>query len=270
MDGNPAASTIDVKHSYAKRGIYRVTIQGTCDNLFLHYAKPGVTTKVGRILNLTKTLYGVLIPKGRVSPLKYAYGSFFGCEKLSYVGKGVFDNLSDCKTLAHLFDGAGIQYVYPNIFAGCPNVQDFSYTFQACPFKWLYSNIFRWTVKAETFDHTFHRCVVIDSIPDKLFHNIPLANSFEMCFKSCSSMTNVPKDLFDNCYYIKNLKQCFSGGGSGQGDNSYSPIMKINHIPQVWKKTNLRGANFQDYAHGCIHAQNYNQYLRWAIINGYE
>lgn len=273
LDGNEC-STIQVKHSYTKRGVYRVTIQGQCDNLFGHYHNPNYVNnnKPRQTLSLRKTLYGVLVPKNRVSPLKYAYGSFFGCENLNYVGKGIFDGLEECKTLAHLFDGTNIDYVYPNIFSGCPNVESFAYTFEACPFKFLYSNIFKWTVKAENFQHCFHRCIVFKQIPQKLFHYVPLASNFNACFRSCTSVTKVPEDLFDNCYYISDMEYCFCGGKDKEitTDGAYNPIMFINHIPQVWNKPSLRGAKFNRYAHGCKHANNYNSYVTWTKLNGYD
>jgi hypothetical protein len=95
---------LPVRHTYAKSGVHVMTIIGECDNLYQN----GDTGYKDRIICLKECLWGVIVPKNRTSPLKYAYASFFGCESLVYFGKKIFENLKDCKKLFHTFDGAAI------------------------------------------------------------------------------------------------------------------------------------------------------------------
>jgi hypothetical protein len=95
---------LPVRHTYAKSGVHVMTIIGECDNLYQN----GDTGYKDRIICLKECLWGVIVPKNRTSPLKYAHASFFGCESLVYFGKKIFENLKDCKKLFHTFDGAAI------------------------------------------------------------------------------------------------------------------------------------------------------------------
>lgn len=108
--------------------------------------------------SLTNTLWGICVPKNSESPLKYAYGSFFGCNHLRYLGKNVFKNLSNCKTIYHLFDGASIEYFYEYTLEGASGLIDLQYGFEACQMKGVSPNLFKWCPNVTSASHTFHRC----------------------------------------------------------------------------------------------------------------
>lgn len=262
-------------------GVQRVTIYGKCDNLFGHWAntnssgnddskKGDSDDKPKQTRAMRKTLYGVLIPKNRKSPLKYAYGSFFGFTILTYLGVDVFENLTECRTIRHLFDGTNLNYIYPNIFSTCQALEDVSYVFEACPISFIYHNIFRWTPNIKTLAHGFHRCIVIKEIPEGFFDYIPLCENFDHTFRSCLSLKKVPSTLFDKIPYIQTAKHCFSGGDYANSDHSYSHKMAIEHIPPVWDIERFKTTEFNDYAHGCVHADNYDEYNLWASLNNYD
>ena len=250
---------LSIKHHYDKVGTYRVTIHGICDNLFGYHMVDfgnGMTKKPMKTNAIRNALYGILVPKNKTSPLKYAYASFFGCQNLNFFGKGVLDNLQNCKTLFHLFDGASVNYIYPNIFSGCSNVQYMGYVFEACTFSFIYQNTLKFTPNVTNCEHMFHRCIKIRQIPQGFFDYVPLCQNFNTCFKSCTSLKRVPSNLFDKCPNVTNVKACFCGGAI-MGDNAYDEKMYISHIPPLWNtKPNIQNKLY--YAHGCTFADNYD------------
>lgn len=266
-------SCINVSHVYKELGVQRVTIYGKCDNLFGHWAKSvggDGDSKPQQTRAMRKTLYGVLIPKNRKSPLKYAYGSFFGFSIMTYLGIGVFDNLTECRTVRHLFDGANLNYIYPNIFATCKALEDVTYVFEACPISFIYHNIFRWTPNIKNMAHAFHRCIVFKEIPEGFLDYTPLCEKFDYAFRSCLSLKKIPTTLFDKISYIKNANYCFAGGQIGGTDTSYSHKMLVEHIPPVWDIERFKTTSFSNFAHGCVHADNYDDYILWATMNNYD
>lgn len=122
---------LPVSHTYKKKGVYVASLTGTCENLY----QTGGTGYKDYIVNLKECLWGVVVPRNSESPLKYAHASFFGCESLRYLGKHVFDNLTECKTIAHLFDGASITKFPKNIFANLTKLENASYALEATQIK---------------------------------------------------------------------------------------------------------------------------------------
>ena len=237
---------IQVVHTYERSDKYRITIYGTCDALHGYY-----TAKPEKTRGIRECLYGIVVPKNRTSPIKYAYGSFFGCQNLKYFGKGVLDNLAeDAYTLEHLFDGASLEYVYPNIFYGCKNVKHMGWVLEACMMKFLHSNIFRWTPNVRDMQHAFHRCILLKTVPNGLFDYVPMCKSFHTTFKTCTSLESAPIDLFDKCYGITDVSRCFAGGRFF-GDWSYDENMYIKQLPHIWNHVNIENINVTDYARGC-------------------
>lgn len=233
--------------------------------------------------SLVNSLWGICVPKNAQSPLKYAYGSFFGCEKLRYLGKNVFKNLKDCKTIFHLFDGASIEYFYEYTLEGASNLIDLQYGFEACQMKGISPNLFKWCPNVTSVFHTFHRCDKLQEVPQGLFDPLPKLVNAEVCFKACTSLKTVPYNLFKKCYNIKKVYECFCGG-RWNGDNGYNRYMSItSEIPPLWDKHywdtdeykeqfkqqiengqwyppqfNISPTSHTRYASGCINAQNYS------------
>ncbi len=253
-------SYLPVKHTYEKAGVYSMTISGQCENLY----QSGGTGYKDRIVNLKDCLWGVAVPKNCTSPLKYAHASFFGCESLVYLGKGVFQNLSDCRTIPHLFDGAAIEYFYQYSLYGIPNLQNAEYAFEACKMIGVHKNLFKWSPKLNNLVHAFHRCDKLKSIPQNFFDNNPKISNLSWCFKSCTSLQSVPKTLFDNCLEINNVDYCFAGGRIGGGDLGYNKEMAItSNLPPLWDRQGE--ISHARYATGCVKAANYAQ----AVVTGW-
>lgn len=253
---------IPVEHTFKKKGVYTVTLQGDCDNLY----QTGSTNYKDRIVNLKECLWGIQVPKNCKSPLKYAYSSFFGCERLAYLGKGVFDNCTNCKTIQHLFDGAAIEFFHEYTLVGMENLVDAQYCFEACKMKGIHGNIFKCVPNVTNFAHAFHRCDRLEKIPDNLFYYNTLATNFKLCFRSCTSITSVPSNLFDNCPNISDVEECFAGGRINNSDLAYNKYMSIaSDLPALWD-THPR-ITHANYATGCIHATNYKDAVKagWTI-----
>lgn len=254
-------SYIPVRHNYSRTGVFRVTISGTCDNLYGYDGDVYAGAK--RSDTLVHCLWGVIVPKDSTSPLKYGYGSFFGCQNLKHIGYGVFHNITECKEVPHLYDGAILSRIEPWMLYGGYNLESISYTFENCQMLEIDPNVFKNCTKITDASHCFHRCDALLSIPEGLFDYTPKLSDISVCFKSCTRVKTVPQNLFDNCPNITNCEYCFSAGRHN-GDNSYSGTMSITTaIPPLWKRTNIR--SFTSYAYGCINATNYNQ----AVVNGW-
>ena len=251
-----------MKHTYDRVDTYRVTIYGTCDNLYGYYPDYKNQTKA-----LRTTLFGILVPKNSTSPLKYAWGSFFGCENLRYFGKGVLDNLAeDAYTLEHLFDGAPLNYIYPNIFYGCKNVKYMGWLFEATMIKFIYANTFRWTPNVIDMQHIFHRCICLEEIPEGFFDYTTKCKSFHTAFKSCSSLKKVPANLFDKCTDLLDVSRCFCGGKVA-GDTLYDKNMYITTIPHIWKHPNIE--NIINYINPNTNRNGVFEYVRGCKMAGY-
>ena len=265
---NAVGNYLPVKHTYAKKGVYTATLTGDCDNLY----QTGDTGYKDRIVNLKECLWGVKVPKNCVSPLKYAHASFFGCERLAYLGKGVFDNCTDCKTIRHLFDGAAIEYFHEYTLSGLKNLTDAQYCFEACKMKGIHPDIFKPTPNITSFFHSFHRCDKLKEIPSGLFDYTPKATNFKLCFRSCTAIEKLPENLFAKCPLISDVTECFAGGRINGSDLAYNKYMSIGlnqtetqNLPPLWNTH--PGIAHGNYATGCIHASNYKEAVSrgWAF-----
>lgn len=255
-------SYIPVSHRYEKKGVHVITLTGTCDNLYLEW-NTSDSYKNGPMGSIKTCLWGIRVPKNCQSPLKYAYRSFFGCENLHYLGKNVFANATDCKTISHLFDGASIEYFYEYSLYGMTKLVEADYGFEACKMKGIHPNLFKWSPKLKTLFHAFHRCDKLLSIPQGLLDNNPELTNVSWCFKACTSITTVPSTLFDKNLNINNCSYCFAGGRIDNGDISYNAEMAITYLPPLWERQKSMTKN--KYATGCVNASNYMQ----AVINGW-
>lgn len=131
---------IPVQHTYLKKGAYKVTITGDCDNL---YGYDGDVDKGAKMSNaLVHSLWGVQVPTDSTSPLKYGYGSFFGCENLKFIGYGVFHNITECREVPHLYDGAVLSRIEPWMLYGGYKLQSIAYTFENCQMLTVDSKVF--------------------------------------------------------------------------------------------------------------------------------
>ena len=194
---------LPVKHTYSEAGVYRVTLTGQCDNLYGLY-KYNVSTNNGNKLStsVSKWLWGVSVPKDSTSPLHYAYGSFFGCQGLKYIGYGVFHNIQKCKEVPHLYDGAILSRIEPWMLYGGTNIESIAYTFENCQMTEIDKDVFKNCINVTNAEHCFHRCTSLVRIPQYLFTPMTKLNNVELCFKSCTNLLEVPSDLFDNCHKI--------------------------------------------------------------------
>ena len=183
-----------------------------------------IYTGAKRSRTLVHCLWGINVPKDSTSPLKYAYGSFFGCQNLRHIGYGVFHNIKDCKEVPHLYDGAILSKIEPWMLYGGEKVQSISYTFENCQMLEIDPNVFKNCPLITDASHCFHRCDSLLKIPTGLFdYNTKLEN-LSVCFKSCTRVVSVPQNLFDKCPNINNVTECFCGGGYN-GDSSYASKM---------------------------------------------
>lgn len=255
-------SYLPVRHLYKKKGVYTMTLTGTCDNLY----QSGSTGYNPRTTSLQECLWGIVLPKNCTSPLKYAHASFFSCFKLTYFGKNIFENLSKCKKLFHTFDGAGVQYFHEYTLYGANNLTNIQYGFEACKMKRISPNLFKWSPKITNMFHTFHRCDALEEIPQGLLDNLPNLTNLSWCFKACTAVVSVPQNLFDKCPNINNVSYCFAGGRINGGDLAYNSVMAIEtNLPplwdrqrmlQKWGKYNITSKDY--YAKGCERSSNYN------------
>lgn len=265
MGENRSDKRIPVTHRFAKLGTYKVTITGDCDNLFGYGLYNGIGGSAKDSDLIRYCLWGVQVPADHKSPLKYGYGSFFGCEALKFIGYGVFENITECKEVPHLYDGAVLSRIEPWMLQGGINLESIEYTFENCQMTEIDPNLFQNCPNVTNSAHCFHRCDSLLSIPDGLFDYLTKLTTVESCFKSCTSLTYVPYKLFDNCTKITDFTRCFCGGKVG-GDASYSRYMKItSSLPPMWERMNnpnyATPTAYGDYATGCTKASNYTTAL---------
>lgn len=228
---------IPTSHTFKKKGVYFVTIKGTCDNLYGYDGNVNAGNKVSHAL--VHSLWGIIVPKDSTSPLKYGWGSFFGCQNLKYVGYGVFHNITECREVPHLYDGAILAKIEPWMLYGGYKLESISYTFENCQMLTIDADVFKNCTNITNAEHAFHRCNSLVEIPRGLFDSLTKLQTVEVCFKSCTNLSKVPVDLFDKCPNITNFKQCFCGGGYN-GDASYVSTMKINTaLPPMWLRNNV-------------------------------
>lgn len=268
LDGDSSKgflSTSDCIHNYEKIGTYRVNLYGEVPILY------GANNKSSRAL--IESLRGVLVSKGYVSPLKYAQYMFFGCEKLEYLGSGVLGkNMKNCRSLAHMFDGAKIKKIPDNTLYYCENVVDASYIFEACSIEELPEKLFSSCTKLKNLNHAFHRCDYLKEIPDGLLDSNTELETIVQCFQGCPSLESIPTDLFDNCKKLKDVRLAIAG------ETIFTNIYGDKHekitgtLPALWDRTDLPYGGvvdidvgegntkkwYEGYAGGCINAQNYD------------
>ena len=201
---NAVNNFLPVKHTYSKSGVYRVTLTGQCDNLYGYDGNVNKGNKKSH--SVSNWLWGVSVPKDSTSPLHYAYGSFFGCQGLKYIGYGVFHNIQKCKEVPHLYDGAILSRIEPWMLYGGTNIESIAYTFENCQMIEIDKDVFKNCVNVTNAEHCFHRCTSLVEIPTGLFDTLTNLTNVEICFKSCSNLLKVPYNLFDNCQKITKFK----------------------------------------------------------------
>lgn len=177
---------LPVRHNFAKTGTYKVTLTGTCDNLFGYDGNVNAGAKQSAAL--VHSLWGVQVPKDSTSPLKYAYGSFFGCENLKFIGFGVFHNITDCKEVPHLYDGAVLSRIEPWMLYGGHKLESIAYTFENCQMFTIDPDVFKNCVNVTNAEHCFHRCNSLIEIPTGLFDSMTKLTNVSVCFKSCTNI----------------------------------------------------------------------------------
>jgi hypothetical protein len=196
-----------------------------------------------------------MVPKGYISPLKYAPASFFGCEALNYLGRNVFDNLSNCKSVNHLFDGCKIKKIPNSLLRHCENLIDASYIFEACDIDYIPEDLFTYCPKLKYVNHAFHRCDYVTVIPKDLFVENPLIEEAEKCFQACRRLRDFPQTIFDSCKNLTNVRYAIAGENSVIG---YDSVQHVKLIPELWKWENPPALH-EGFAFGCTEASNYNE-----------
>lgn len=241
----------ECKHTYKEKGTYRVNIYGEIDAL------QGKTSKgdLKRSKGIIKCLKGIMVPKGYISPLKYAPASFFGCEALNYLGRNVFDNLTNCKSVKHLFDGCKIKKIPNSLLRHCENLIDASYIFEACDIDYIPEDLFTYCPNLKYVSHAFHRCDYVTVIPDKLFEQNPLIVEAKNCFQACRRLTDFPQTIFDNCKNLIDVSYAVAGENTVAG---YDRVQHIKKIPELWKWDNPPTLH-EGFAWGCTEAENYDE-----------
>ena len=232
------------KHSYKKEGIYRVTLFGEVDALCGYNGNVYGGNK--RSKSLIHSLKGLIVPKNSYSPLKYAPGTFFGCEKLEYLGNNVFDNMTTCRSVAHLFDGAKITQLPDGLLDKCIALEDVSYIFEGCDIIYVPHNIFHNCPNIKNVAHAFHRSDKLKRVPDNLFENNPLITDASECFRACKSLEEISGSIFDNCPNLDNVSYTFANNVMGD----YPNRQYIKYIPPLWERENPPSSHI-GYAAGC-------------------
>ena len=208
-----------------------------------------------------------MVPKGYISPLKYGSYSFFGCEKLEFLGEGVIgENMKDCKTLAHMFDGAKIKHIPDDLLLYCENLIDVSYMFEACDIETIPKKLFHKCPKIKDMAHIFHRCDYLGEVPEGMLDKCIELENMECAFQACRRLKSVPTNLFKYCTKLKNVKYAFAGENALGGYDRTQPLLTSN-VPPLWERSDLPYGGVLDignkkwyhgYAFGCVNAANYD------------
>lgn len=259
-------STSECKHDYKETGTYRVSLYGEVPAMYGYHNK--------NFVPMIRCLKAVLIPNGYISPLKYGQYMFFGCENLVSLGVGVIgENMKNCRSLFHMFDGAKIKQIPENLLYYCENLIDASYIFEACDIEYLPDNLFKSCTKLKYLNHAFHRCDYLKEIPENFFDNCPEIENIEKSFQACRRLETVPSSLFDKCGKIKDARFAFAGenivGGYLRKQESLT-----SDVPPLWERSDLPYGGVTDigsekwykgYATGCVYASNFED----ALSNGW-
>lgn len=281
------------KHTYKEKGVYRINIYGEMDAL---QGQSSIGNNKNS-LSVIRCLKGVFIPKGHLSPLKYAPASFFACESLVYLGKNVFNNLVSedtyekdiitgdlihrpcCKSVSHLFDGCKIKKIPDSLLKNCTTIIDASYMFEACDIESIPEDLFKSCPNLKYVEHAFHRCDYLSSIPENLFQNNRDLVDIDCCFQACKNLTSIPENIFDSCCdkeitvnekgeeivtkinrHLTVMKHAVAAEHAVSG---YERTQHINYIPPLWEwdwssTINKNDFSYNGYAYGCTEASNYS------------
>ena len=245
-------------HKYAKTGVYFITFYGDIDALKGHSGMDwdsGGGNKRSRVL--IETLKAVLVPKNYTSPLKYAPGSFFGCYNLEYISPNIFENLTNCKTLYHLFDGCKIKHLPNGLLKNCINLKDARFIFEACDIIEIPEDLFENCTELLSVRCAFHRSNKISRVPGNLFKNNHKITDIRKCFQACRSLVDFPEEIFDPCPDIIYASETFSK----ENMPGYAPQQYITSIPPLWERKNEDGSykvrEYYAYAKACLDLPNY-------------
>lgn len=104
---------------------------------------------------------------------------------MKYIGYGVFHNITECREVPHLLDGAVLDKIEKWILWGGHNLEKLDYTFENCQMRFIDPDLFQNCGKVTSMYHTFHRCNKLRTIPQGLLDYMPKLETVEICFKAC-------------------------------------------------------------------------------------
>lgn len=122
--------------------------------------------------------------------------SFYNCEMLISIPKGLFDDVANTKSVARMFYHCyNLVEIPDGIFENCPNISNFEWCFCACrALKVIPTDIFKNCNVGVyyNFADCFNACLGLSSIPQELFTNVPTPSNFSYCFSNYRGAGAVP------------------------------------------------------------------------------
>jgi hypothetical protein len=224
-------ATVDVTHSYATAGVYKISMSGYVNYIdFFIFPDPGTGTPklISAILTPIQGITGLnsatemfkhcenipSIPAGlfdQCPGITSFYDTFLACRKITSIPPGLFNAQTNVTNFYAVFDNCDlITEIPPGLFDNHPNNLNFAWLFAKCyNVQSIPVGLFDDHTKNTTFSYTFFRCYEITTIPANLFDNNTQVTSFSYCFYECTSLTSIPPLLFDKNTLVTTYANCF-------------------------------------------------------------
>ena len=237
-------------HSYAKPGIYTISITGEAhslefsdgDNLcpelknVISWGQLGYKNAADMCLGCSSLESIPDDVAGSFTNVISFNGAFSCCEKLKEIPEGLFRHATRAKRFVDCFSHcASITSIPENLFANCTAAEEFSSAFYGTGSGYILTNdtltsnyeetkelvangklisipegLFSKCVNALKFDYVFG-ATAIKAIPEKIFAENSKATNFKCAFSACGNLTEIPLGLMANATSATDIKYMFAG-----------------------------------------------------------
>jgi len=177
-------------HTYDSDGVYNVEISGECPGWSFNFT--GDKLKITNIISWgSETDFG---------GFSYLIGGFYGCANLKTLGTGkiISNSTHELTNLSLTFFGCeSITSITSGLFDNLIDVEYISNTFRSCiSLQSIPSGLFDKCTKVIDMAWLFYDCQVLTTVPSGLFDKNILNRDFINAFNNCMSLETVPNGLF--------------------------------------------------------------------------
>jgi hypothetical protein len=178
---------VSLSHTYIDSGLYTIKILGSLTGAAGSYIS---ASGLGSSLISTSPINGITGYTGFSE-----IGLFQGCNNLTSIPAGMFDNCPLVTDFGYAFYGTSLTSLPIGLFDHNPLVTSFYSTFSSCnSLTSLPNDLFRHNTLVTTFANTFQYDTALHSLPNDLFRYNTAVNNFSGTFVGCL-ITTLPAGL---------------------------------------------------------------------------